>query len=120
MLIGLTYDLKNDYLKEGFSEEETAEFDCEETIESIESTLISLGYETERIGNAKQLIKCLATGKTWDLVFNIAEGMYGAGRESLVPALLDYYRIPYTFSDPLVLSVCLHRESPNQSSGITG
>jgi D-alanine-D-alanine ligase len=109
MLIGLTYDLKNDYLKEGFSEEETAEFDCEETIESIESTLISLGYETERIGNAKQLIKCLATGKTWDLVFNIAEGMYGAGRESLVPALLDYYRIPYTFSDPLVLSVCLHK-----------
>ena len=109
MLVGLTYDLKDDYLKEGFSEEETAEFDREDTIESIESALISLGYDTERIGNAKQLIKCLAAGKTWDMVFNIAEGMYGAGRESLVPALLDAYRIPYTFSDPLVLSVCLHK-----------
>jgi D-alanine-D-alanine ligase len=109
MLIGLTYDLKDDYLKEGFSKEETAEFDSVETIEAIEGTLISLGYDTERIGNAKELIKRLASGKTWDMVFNIAEGMYGAGRESLVPALLDAYCIPYTFSDPLVLSVCLHK-----------
>jgi D-alanine-D-alanine ligase len=109
MLIGLTYDLKDDYLKEGFSKEETAEFDSAETIDAIESTLISLGYDTERIGNAKALIKKLASGKTWDMVFNIAEGMYGTGRESLVPALLDTYQIPYTFSDPLVLSVCLHK-----------
>jgi D-alanine-D-alanine ligase len=109
MLIGLTYDLKDDYLKEGFSKEETAEFDSIETIEAIESSLLSLGYETERIGNSKQLIKKLASGKTWDMVFNIAEGMYGTGRESLVPALLDEYRIPYTFSDPLVLSLCLHK-----------
>jgi D-alanine-D-alanine ligase len=109
MLIGLTYDLKDDYLKEGFSKEEAAEFDSIETIEAIESSLISLGYDTKRIGNSKQLIKKLASGKTWDMVFNIAEGMYGAGRESLVPALLDEYRIPYTFSDPLVLSLCLHK-----------
>jgi D-alanine-D-alanine ligase len=109
MLIGMTYDLKDDYLKEGYSEEETAEFDREDTIGSIESALISLGYDTERIGNARQLVCMLAAGKTWDLVFNIAEGMHGAGRESLVPALLDAYRIPYTFSDPLVLSVCLHK-----------
>ncbi|HEY9161338.1 MAG TPA: D-alanine--D-alanine ligase [Desulfomonilia bacterium] len=109
MLIGLTYDLKDDYLKEGFSKEETAEFDSIETIEAIEKSLLSLGYETERIGNSKQLIKKLASGKTWDMVFNIAEGMYGTGRESLVPALLDEYRIPYTFSDPLVLSLCLHK-----------
>ena len=27
MTIGLTYDLRKDYLKQGFSEEETAEFD---------------------------------------------------------------------------------------------
>lgn len=109
MLIGLTYDLKNDYLKEGFSEEEAAEFDSEETINALESSLASLGYRTERIGNAKGLIKSLASGKTWDMVFNIAEGMFGTGRESLVPALLDAYQIPYTFSDPLVLSVCLHK-----------
>src|SRR5208283_1814147 len=30
-------------------------------------------------------------------------------REALVPALLDAYRIPYTFSDPVVLAVSLHK-----------
>ena len=34
--------------------------------------------------------------------------MYGAGRESLVPALLDAYRIPYTFSGPATLACSLN------------
>ncbi len=42
-------------------------------------------------------------------MFNIAEGMYGIGREAQVPALLDAYRIPYTFSDPLVMSLTLDK-----------
>ena len=36
MLIGITYDLKSDYLKMGFSDEEVAEFDTEETIDGID------------------------------------------------------------------------------------
>jgi D-alanine-D-alanine ligase len=55
------------------------------------------------------LMKRLSQGSTWDLVFNIAEGLYGFGREALVPALLDAYRIPYTFSDPMVLALTLHK-----------
>jgi len=43
------------------------------------------------------------------LVFNIAEGLKGFGREAQVPALLDAYDIPYTFSDPLILSLTLHK-----------
>jgi D-alanine-D-alanine ligase len=43
------------------------------------------------------------------LVFNIAEGMHGLAREAQVPALLDLYQIPYTFSDPLVLALTLHK-----------
>ena len=42
-------------------------------------------------------------------MFNIAEGLHGVGREALVPALLDAYEIPYTFSDPLVLALTLHK-----------
>jgi len=107
--VGLTYDLRSDYLREGYSEEETAEFDSEITIESIESTLQLLGYKTERIGNIKALLSCLNDGKKWDLVFNIAEGLYGIGREAQIPAILDAFRIPYVFSDPLVLSLTLHK-----------
>jgi D-alanine-D-alanine ligase len=109
MKVGLTYDLRSEYLKEGYSEEETAEFDKEDTILGIEKGIKSLGLETERIGNVRQLVKKLATGKRWDLVFNIAEGMFGIGREAQVPAILDAYQVPYIFSDPLVLSLTLHK-----------
>ncbi len=109
MLIGLTYDLRDDYLREGYTEEETAEFDRPSTIEAIENTLRRLGYQTERIGHARTLVTRLAAGDRWDLVFNIAEGLYGHGREALVPALLDAYQIPYTFSDPMTLTLALHK-----------
>jgi D-alanine-D-alanine ligase len=109
MNIGITYDLRDEYLAEGYSPEETAEFDRRDTIDAIESTLQELGFETDRIGHARDLMKCLALGKRWDMVFNIAEGLYGFGREALIPAVLDAYNIPYTFSDPLVLSLTLHK-----------
>jgi D-alanine-D-alanine ligase len=43
------------------------------------------------------------------MVFNIAEGLHGIGREAQIPAILDVYAIPYTFSDPLVMSLTLHK-----------
>jgi D-alanine-D-alanine ligase len=107
--IGLTYDLRSEYLTQGYSELETAEFDREDTVAAIEKALSSLGHVTERIGNAKQLVVALATGRRWEMVFNIAEGLHGIGREAQVPALLDLYQIPYTFSDPLVMSLTLHK-----------
>jgi len=109
MKVGLAYDLMDDYLAEGFGMEEAAEFDRAETISGIESTLNELGYETERIGNVKALVRMLAEGRRWDLVFNICEGVYGMGREAQVPALLDAYGIPYTFSDPAVLALALNK-----------
>jgi len=109
MKIGITYDLREDYLAKGFSEEETAEFDRPDTIEAIEGTLRSLGFHTDRIGNIQDLARRLVFGDRWDLVFNIAEGLKGYGREAQVPALLDAYGIPYTFSDPLVLTLTLHK-----------
>jgi D-alanine-D-alanine ligase len=109
MIVGLTYDLRSEYLAAGYGEEETAEFDKEDTIEALEKALAALGFEVERVGSATSLVHALAEGRRWDLVFNIAEGLHGPGREALVPALLDAYRIPYTFSDPLVMALCLDK-----------
>jgi D-alanine-D-alanine ligase len=109
MNIGLTYDLRADYLAEGYGEEETAEFDHPDTIEAIQSALRQLGHQTDRIGNGRRLVSRLAAGDRWDLVFNIAEGLRGIAREAQVPAILDLYEIPYTFSDPLVLALTLHK-----------
>jgi D-alanine-D-alanine ligase len=109
MLIGLTYDLRSDYLAAGYSAEETAEFDGVATIDAIDSALREIGHQTDRVGSGRQLVERLAAGSRWDLVFNIAEGLHGKAREAQVPAILDIYEIPYTFSDPLVLAVCLHK-----------
>jgi D-alanine-D-alanine ligase len=43
MKIGFCYDLRDDYLKMGYTEEETAEFDRLSTIEAIESELVNYG-----------------------------------------------------------------------------
>lgn len=109
MKIGLTYDLRSEYLAMGYSELETAEFDRPDTVDAIENALRDLGHTTDRIGHARQLVHRLAAGDRWDLVFNICEGLNGPAREAQVPALLDVYDIPYTFSDPLVLAVCLEK-----------
>lgn len=109
LVVGITYDLRSEYLSMGFSEEETAEFDKEDTIEAIEMALQHAGYQTVRIGHARDLMKQLLNGHKWDLVFNICEGLYGDGRESLVPAILDSFRIPYVFSGPATLAVTLNK-----------
>lgn len=107
--VGITYDLRDDYLKEGYSHEETAEFDLPDTISAIEKVIRDYGCEADRIGNIKSLTKRIAKGDRWDLVFNIAEGLFGYGRESQVPALLEAYNIPYTFSDTLGHALTLHK-----------
>lgn len=109
MHIGLCYDLAADWAAEGFDAEATAEFDRIETVEAVEAVLAPRGHEVTRIGRAQKLVQLLAEGARWDLVFNICEGLHGLGRESLVPALLDTYTVPYVFSDPEVLAVSLHK-----------
>ena len=109
LTIGMTYDLRSDYLAMGFKEEETAEFDADVTIDSIEQIIAELGYKPERIGHAHALCARLAAGARWDLVFNIAEGRVGRSREAQVPCMLEAYDIPYTMSDPLVCAVTLDK-----------
>jgi len=89
--------------------EDTAEFDKQETVDALDAALRKMGFETEQVGNCFQLIDSLAAGKKWDIVFNIAEGLYGDGRESVVPAILDQYKIPYVFSGPVILGISLNK-----------
>lgn len=109
MRIGVTYDLRSDYLAQGLGEEETAEFDAEETIAAVCQALTELGHRPERIGGIKPLAEALVAGRRWDAVFNICEGLKGVAREAQVPALLEAYDVPYVFSDPLTLALTLDK-----------
>ena len=98
MRIGVTYDLRADYLAMGYGEEETAEFDSEITIEAICSALNGMGLTPVRIGGVKNLIAKLAKGERYDAVFNFCEGFRGTAREAQVPAILDAFDIPQASS----------------------
>lgn len=120
MRIGITYDLKSEYLAMGYSQEDVAEFDREDTVAGIEHALRAAGHEPERIGYIRTLTSMLAAGKRWDMVFNIAEGLRGFAREAQVPALLEAFEIPYTGSDPLALALTHHKGYTKQIAGNAG
>jgi D-alanine-D-alanine ligase len=109
MRIGLTYDLRDDYRALGFSEEQAGEFDEAVTIDAVAAAIGYHGHEVERIGSVRALVAALAAGKTWDLVFNMAEGVSGVAREAQVPALLEAFGIPFTFSTADVLVTAMDK-----------
>ena len=107
--VGLVYDLRDDYIAMGYSEEQSAEFDSAETINYIAEAIVANGYEVECVGNGRELAARLVAGDRWDMVFNISEGIGGRCREAHVPALLEMYGVDYTFSDPLVCALTLDK-----------
>lgn len=107
--VALIYDLIDDYLALGLSPEQAAEFDTRETIDAVATAIAAAGHSVDRVGNLSSLVARLAQGQRWDLAFNLAEGRFGLARESQVPALLEAYGIPFTFSTPDVLVVCHHK-----------
>lgn len=112
LCVGLTYNLRSDVpetLVRRYGEDYFAELDSELTIDALARAIGRAGHDVVRIGGVEQLVQHLAAGHTLDGVFNFAEGLWGSARESQIPALLDAYHIPYTFSDPLTLAFCIDK-----------
>jgi D-alanine-D-alanine ligase len=107
--LGLVYDLRDDYLAEGFTPDQVAEFDTEDTVARLAAAIGELGYDVHRVGNGRALARRLVAGDRWDIVFSIAEGVAGRSREAQVPALLELFDVPYVFSDPLTCAVTLDK-----------
>jgi D-alanine-D-alanine ligase len=84
-----------------------AECDSDETIEAIGKALGERHdvFPIEADEEAYLRLKELRP----DLVFNIAEGLFGPNRESHIPSICELLGIPYTGSDPLTLGLCLDK-----------
>lgn len=84
-----------------------AEWDAPETILAVERALRAFGdvVRLEAIGDFPAR---LAAARV-DLLFNIAEGWSGPSREAHVPAIAEFLGVPYTASDPLTLTLALHK-----------
>ena len=64
LTVGLTYDLRSEYLSLGYPEETVAEFDADVTIDGLEQALHELGHLPDRIGHVRTLARRLATGRS--------------------------------------------------------
>src|SRR6266571_2486365 len=84
-----------------------AEWDTAETIQAVKSALEEF-HEVSLIEADEDAYEKLRATKP-EIVFNVAEGLYGASREALIPAILEMLGIPYTGSDPLTLAICLDK-----------
>ncbi|MBI1803559.1 MAG: ATP-grasp domain-containing protein [Ignavibacteria bacterium] len=84
-----------------------AEWDTRETIDAVHAALAEV-HDVSLIEANEYAFDSLRTERP-DIVFNIAEGLYGVSREAHMPAILEMLHIPYTGSDPLALAVCLDK-----------
>ncbi len=122
MKVALTFSSKNGLEKEyrempkGLSDSDDeppsidffAEGDSIDTIDAVMDALRLCSHEVHGIEadrNAGIKLQKLRP----DIVFNIAEGLFGVFRESYIPMLCEKLFIPYTGSDPLTLAICLHK-----------
>lgn len=94
------------------ADEAYAEWDAPETIDAVERALSVLG-DVIRLEATADLPQRLRETRP-DIVFNMAEGLSGQNREALVPAICEFYGIPYSGSDPFTLSLCLHKARAKQ------
>ena len=89
------------------ADDEFAEWDSVETIDAVASALAAFGDVIRLEANADFPEK-LRDARP-DIVFNIAEGSNGVNREAHVPAICEFFGIPYSASDPFTLSLCLDK-----------
>jgi D-alanine--D-alanine ligase len=112
--VGLTFNMKRE------AGDDEAEFDSPKTISAISGAIEAYGHTVVPLEADADLPMSL-TGTAPDVVFNVAEGRRGRGREAQVPALCEMLGIPYTGSDPTTLSICLDKSLAKQilrSAGI--
>src|SRR6266550_4539030 len=94
-------------IAELIARDEFAEWDSPATIAAVETALARLG-KVVRLEARDDFPERLRQARP-DIVFNIAEGFHGVNREAHVPAICEFYGIPYTGSDPFTLTLCLDK-----------
>ncbi len=89
------------------SHDRYAEWDAPETIAAVQAALSRLG-SVVRLEADETFPEQLRRTRP-DLVFNMAEGLHGRNREAHVPAICEFFGVPYTGSDPLTLGLALDK-----------
>ena len=84
-----------------------AEWDDPSTIAAVDAALAGAG-DVIRL-EADESFPARLRETRPDIVFNIAEGLHGPNREAHIPAICEFFDVPYTGSDPLTLCLSLDK-----------
>ena len=105
-------------LAELIARDEFAEWDAPATIAAVEAALSRLGTVV-RLEATEDFPERLRQTRP-DIVFNIAEGFRGVNREAHVPAICEFFGIPYSGSDPFTLTLCLDKAKAKETLAFHG
>jgi len=111
--IALTYNLRHGRSGARLEAEAESEFDSVTTVETIADALRADGGTVHLVEATEALPQWFLTHPV-DVVFNIAEGLHGAHRESQVPAILESLQIPFTGSTSVTLALALDKAKTKQ------
>ncbi len=108
MHVGFIYNIATEELLRERPEMTLRDSDAIETIEEVTRALEKGGHRVTGMNADQQLPGRLAEAG-FDIVFNIATGVYGESRQTHVPAMLEYLRIPHTGPGVLAEALCHHK-----------
>jgi D-alanine-D-alanine ligase len=97
----------SDHIDPPGTDDAYVEWDDPATISAVAEALRSLG-DVILLEAVDDFASRLSAARV-DLLFNMAEGASGPCREAHVPAMAEFLGVPYTGSDPLTLSLALHK-----------
>lgn len=109
--VGITFDTREDF---SFVSEEADDWDAEfavaTAVQDIAHALEDLGHPVQFIGSGRNLLSNLRKVEdSVDIIFNVAEGYLGRGREAQIPATLELAGIPFVGSDSYALALALNK-----------
>ncbi|PJZ86088.1 D-alanine--D-alanine ligase family protein [Leptospira harrisiae] len=89
------------------------EWESEETIQKMETTIQGLGYDVAVLSNPTEITSVLCNipvgeRSRW-MVWNLVEGYQSPNREAYIPALCEYLAIPHTGSSAAVQTLTLDK-----------
>lgn len=116
----MTYNLRREVCeRNGVPVDVDSEFDSATTIETIAGNLRAGGHTVHLVEATPELPQWFLTHRV-DLVFNIAEGLFGECRESQVPAILESLGVPFTGSSSVTLALALDKAKTKQILAFEG
>ena len=107
--VGFTYNVKRIAAKHAGDDDSHAEYDAQSTIDHIAAAIESHGHTVVRLEATPAIVRQLPAANV-DVVFNLAEGHSGRGREAHVPALLELLGIAFTGADAATMAVALDKD----------